>query len=439
MGKQSWSDIGDEINNAVDEAIQTEDFSKLSQSIRSAVTAAVGLAADNVRDAAGTVAQSVSTVSDGVARGVNVTLESVARGMDTVADSLDGRQKKKKAAEPQNPWEGKKRPPSVEKTGAGAKDELSPKQLYATGELRTAVGYALSITAALVAAGNALLMIAALSLGLYPFALILLLPILVCVFGYIKGFGILQKDKRFKSYVRTLGNRRCISIAELAASVGKSEDATRNDVRKMIGGGLFRQGHLSPNGKTLFVTNEGYEAYLRDQQRMEQQQAAAALAQEQKKREERKNAEETKGLPEAVWQLVEEGRGYIARIHAANDAIQDEAVSEKLDSLEVVVTKIFQYVAQKPESAADTKKLMKYYLPTTIKLLDSYQKLDAQPIQGPNVLKSKKEIEDTLDTLNQAFARLFDNLFQDTSIDISSDISVLNTLLAQEGLTGERI
>lgn len=78
---------------------------------------------------------------------------------------------------------------------------------------------------------------------------------------------------------------------------------------------------------------------------------------------------------------------------------------------------------------------MEYYLPTTIKLLQAYQDLDAQPVQGENIISSKKEIEKTLDTLNMAFEKLLDDLFQETAWDVSTDISVLHTMLAQEGLT----
>ena len=79
--------------------------------------------------------------------------------------------------------------------------------------------------------------------------------------------------------------------------------------------------------------------------------------------------------------------------------------------------------------------MMEYYLPTTIKLLQAYQDLDAQPVQGENIISSKKEIEKTLDTLNRAFEKLLDDLFQETAWDVSTDISVLHTMLAQEGLT----
>ena len=120
-------------------------------------------------------------------------------------------------------------------------------------------------------------------------------------------------------------------------------------------------------------------------------------------------------------------------------------MTAKLNGLEAVTRKIFEYVEDHPESASETKKLMRYYLPTTIKLLDSYEKLTAEleenlhPEQAKNIEKSRKEIEETLDTLNVAFAKLFDNLYQDTSIDIASDISVLNTMLAKEGLKEEEI
>ena len=70
-------------------------------------------------------------------------------------------------------------------------------------------------------------------------------------------------------------------------------------------------------------------------------------------------------------------------------------------------------------------------------LTEAYEELDAQPVQGANIISSKSEIEKTLDTLNAAFEKLLDSLFQDTAWNVSADISVLNTMLAQEGLTKE--
>ncbi len=92
-----------------------------------------------------------------------------------------------------------------------------------------------------------------------------------------------------------------------------------------------------------------------------------------------------------------------------------------------------------PEIIPDLNRLMDYYLPMTVKLLNAYEDMDSQPIQGENIASSKKEIEDTIDTLNVAFEKLLDSVFEDTAIDVSSDISVLNTVLAQEGLTEDEL
>jgi 5-bromo-4-chloroindolyl phosphate hydrolysis protein len=109
--------------------------------------------------------------------------------------------------------------------------------------------------------------------------------------------------------------------------------------------------------------------------------------------------------------------------------------SRKISRMEHIVEVIFRRAQEHPEVVDDLKKLMDYYLPMTVKLLDAYADMDAQPVQGQTIQNSKQEIEQTLDTLNLAFEKLLDELFQDTALDVSSDITVLKTLLAQEGLT----
>ena len=138
---------------------------------------------------------------------------------------------------------------------------------------------------------------------------------------------------------------------------------------------------------------------------------------------------------EEVQAVLDEGNAYIAKIHASNDAIPGVEISRKISHMENIIGKIFQRVKEHPEVIPDLKKLMEYYLPTTVKLLDAYEDLDRQPIQGENITSSKKEIEETLDTLNTAFEKLLDSIFRDMAWDVSTDISVLHTVLAQEGLT----
>ena len=107
--------------------------------------------------------------------------------------------------------------------------------------------------------------------------------------------------------------------------------------------------------------------------------------------------------------------------------------------MEMLVDRIFDRSSRNPIRSVIIRKLMDYYLPMTMKLLQAYEDLDAQPVQGENIISSKIEIEKTIDTLNVAFEKLLDDLFQDTAWDVSSDISVLNTMLAQEGLTEDEI
>ncbi|MBU4440071.1 MAG: 5-bromo-4-chloroindolyl phosphate hydrolysis family protein, partial [Firmicutes bacterium] len=125
----------------------------------------------------------------------------------------------------------------------------------------------------------------------------------------------------------------------------------------------------------------------------------------------------------------------VKQINEANIAIEGAVISEKLDRLEKVITKIFEFIEENPDGLPEIRKFMGYYLPTTLKLVSVYQDLDAEAIQGANIMATKKEIEDTLDTISHAFENLLDSFYEDTAMDVSTDISVLNTMLAQEGLT----
>ena len=131
---------------------------------------------------------------------------------------------------------------------------------------------------------------------------------------------------------------------------------------------------------------------------------------------------------------LEQGDAYVRKIRECNDAIPGEEISEKISRIENIVDKIFDRVEQNPDSVSDIRKLMDYYLPTPVKLLEAYAEMDAQPVGGENIHTAKREIDATLDTLIVALEKLLDSLFQDTAWDVSSDISVLNTMLAQEGL-----
>ena len=254
--------------------------------------------------------------------------------------------------------------------------------------------------------------------------------IFALIFGWMagKGTGMVCSVGRFRKYVSVLRDREYCDVKELAQKTGRSVKAVVRDLKKMIQKGWFRQGHLDEQESCLMVSDEAYRQYTGLMERLSREKAEREAAAEKERQEYSK-------LSPEVQKIVRAGDEYVRKIREANDAIPGEEISAKISRMEMLVDRIFDRVEQNPESVDDIRKLMEYYLPTTIKLLEAYEDLDAQPVQGENIISSKKEIEKTLDTLNTAFEKLLDDLFQDTAWDVSSDISVLNTMLAQEGLT----
>lgn len=247
---------------------------------------------------------------------------------------------------------------------------------------------------------------------------------LVFVFIGARGF---MRISRFKRYVRRIGKAEYCNISDLADAIRKPVKYVVKDIEKMIRKGWFLQGHLDKQKTCLITTDQMYRQYEELEMRKENERIEAEKAKQ-------KEEEIRSTLSPEVQKIIDQGDYYVRKLRECNDAIPGEEVSEKIEKIEKVVEKIFARVKQNPSSVSDIRKLMEYYLPTTVKLLEAYEEMDAQPVGGTNIQTAKKEIEDTLDTLNVAFEKLLDELFQDTAWDISTDISVLHTMLAQEGL-----
>ena len=255
--------------------------------------------------------------------------------------------------------------------------------------------------------------------------------------GALAGVGLLAgglkklgKLERFQKYIGTLGNHTYCNFEQLSVAVNKPVKFVKKDIKKMIDNGWFRQGHIDEQETCLITSNETYQQYTQTIKALEEKKQEEAKIQEEQK----KNRE---NISPEVQEVLDKGNEFLDKIHKSNDAIPGVEISAKISRMELIVEKIFERAEKHPEIIPDLKKMMNYYLPMTVKLLDAYEEMDQVPVQGENIQSSKKEIEDTLDTLNQAFEKLLDSVFQDTAWDVSSDISVLHTLLAQEGLTDD--
>lgn len=242
------------------------------------------------------------------------------------------------------------------------------------------------------------------------------------------GGFLRRRVRRFRGYVRLMGEKDFYPIADLAGGSGRKERAVIKDLKKMIRRRWFREGHLDRQETCFMLTDEAWAIYQNAQKELERQREEA---ERQKKEQERM---EQDPVLRQLKVTVEEGKEYIRRIREVNDDIPGEEISQKLYRLEKITSRIFEHVKDNPDKLPDIRRFMNYYLPTTLKLVESYHEFSIQPVQGENITTARKEIEDMLDEINGAFEKMFDQLFADSAMDISTDISAMSAMLAQEGL-----
>lgn len=501
MTKKDWYEAGDQIRNLVQDAIDKEDFSQLSSTISNVVNDTMSGLEKALKDSLGNGtrqpggaagAEKDSSGAQDARYSGGQTVQDQADGQTGTAGSNRGGRTQSESGDqyrnrrPYQTWTTQARQEAadrirvnMEKTHSEHAQEKNTSLVpvkapgRVSGTVMKWVGYSCSgmfgLSLAILGAVGA-------ATGV---SLAVPVSILGVLFAGSLGLGIggkkrLELAQRFRKYVSVLGNRTYCMVEELADSVGESSKFVRKDLKKMIRQGFFPQGYLDQKETCLITDKQTYQQYQDAQQSYEARKKAAQQSKDPGRRdgdgqyfETAFDSESSSGSENAAAkrsgtnqngaasghfadsdiradldpkcaELIAQGRSYIRHIHECNDRIPDEAMSEKLARLEVVVTRIFTEAERNPEVVDDLKKMMSYYLPTTKKLLDAYCNLNEQPVGGQNIDTMKKEIEETLDTLNSAFEKLLDDLFEEQAWDISSDISVLNTMLAQEGLTGNR-
>ena len=243
----------------------------------------------------------------------------------------------------------------------------------------------------------------------------------------LKGISLRKRVKRFKKYVRVIDNNTYISIGDLAKFAKEKERFLIKDLSKMIDLGMFLEGHIDEE-KTYFMLNdEVYGDYLNLKK-----QEIDKKSNKKKLKEEIDNS-----AKEESESTIKIGRDYIEQIKTVKNELYREEIFANLDKLENISQQILNQVEKNPQKAQEVNKFINHYLPITIKLINSYEELNNQVVQGDNIKNAKIEIEKSIELINKAFENLLDDLFEDVALDISTDISVLKTLFKQEGLGEE--
>ena len=155
---------------------------------------------------------------------------------------------------------------------------------------------------------------------------------------------------------------------------------------------------------------------------------------EEKKEEAKKEA--STGNPE-LDKMLKDGRLAISEMKRLDDNIADPGISADIVRLEQISTRIFEEVRRDPKKLPQIRRFMDYYLPTTLKLLNSYARMSAAGVSGENIDATLAKVEGMMRTIVAAFEKQLDALYGAEALDISTDITVLETMMAREGLTDQ--
>ncbi|NCE65169.1 hypothetical protein D1159_11425 [Pseudoflavonifractor sp. 524-17] len=226
------------------------------------------------------------------------------------------------------------------------------------------------------------------------------------------GFGISRsrKAKRFRRYLALIGRQTTVQVALLAQAMRVPVNTVCGDLQEMLDRRIFPTGYLDMASGHLVLTDEGITP------------PAAPV-------------EEPAAQPEPEEDQSGENSRFLAQIQAVNRAISDQAMSRKIDRIEEITQRIFNYQEKNPEKGGQLRSFLSYYLPTTLKILNSYAQLEEQGVEGKNITAAKERIEGMMDKVVEGFEKQLDKLFEGTAMDITTDVMVLEQMLERDGLS----
>ena len=239
-------------------------------------------------------------------------------------------------------------------------------------------------------------------------------------FGWMTACGAARMKAgrqmgQFADYADSVDYHKGLPVSMLADLTHQTKKKTLKKLRSYIHKDWLNA-WLDDETETLYLTAEDYRAA--------KEKAAAAAAQPQPEKAE---------TGEAPLNL-DTARRFAAVLEKEQQLMQDAQAREELAAMHKTTTAICDWLEAHPESQPKTRRFAEYYIPTTLKLLHTYN--DVQGQQGENAETIRRDIAGILHTLNQAYENLYNNLLSDVAMDISSEIAALQGMLANDGLTG---
>ncbi|MDO5602705.1 MAG: 5-bromo-4-chloroindolyl phosphate hydrolysis family protein [Oscillospiraceae bacterium] len=344
-------------------------------------------------------------VCDSVSRGVSKAMESVGpaveKAMRQVGPVVDNAMKKMDSAFSEASARRAARPYRPQAAGTMSKGIQGGLMIFG-GVFLTAISLSAAIPLAIV---------------LNPFTLLVTVPLFLGSVSLITGGGLVfHYNQLYKQYLAVMGERKMCEVETLAQMLQKSRRTVIKELQKLAAKGYFKELYFSPDRSCVMLDRSVYETYM---------QAASRPARAPKKEQ-----KEEAGT-------LDESRRFLAEMTDIRSRVENAEMAAKIKHLEETAGKIFRFVEEHPEREPEVGKFLRYYLPTTLKLLRVYDEMDAQDIEGETINSAMQNIHASLDTINAAFEKLLDGLFQRSAMDINAEISVMQSMLKQEGLAGE--
>ena len=240
-------------------------------------------------------------------------------------------------------------------------------------------------------------------------------------FGWMTACGVSQREAgrqmgQLADLADSMDGGKGLPVEMLADLTHQKKKKTLKRLKKSIRKGWLNA-WLDEKTETVYLTAEDYRAA---QERPEPQPAPAQP-------EQGETAETPLNL--------ETARRFAQVLEQEQQLMQDAQGREELETMQKTTTAICEWLEAHPESLPKARRFAEYYIPTTLKLLHTYN--DVQGQQGENAETIRRDIAGILHTLNQAYSNLYDNLLSDVAMDVSSEIAALQGMLANDGLTGE--
>ena len=242
-------------------------------------------------------------------------------------------------------------------------------------------------------------------------------------FGWMTACGAARMKAgrqmgQFADYADSVDYHKGLPVSMLADLTHQKPKKVHKRLQKYIRKGWLNA-WLDDKTDTLYLTAEDYRAA---QEALAAQRARPAPQPEQE------------AAPETPLNL-ETARRFAKVLEQEQQLMQDAQGREELETMQKTTTAICEWLEAHPESLPKARRFAEYYIPTTLKLLHTYN--DVQGQQGENAETIRRDIAGILHTLNQAYSNLYDNLLSDVAMDVSSEIAALQGMLANDGLTGE--